>query len=71
MSHFDNQSTRQEQERQHLAFDHATLDGVDDGLCSRGYPLPACWYKPVYLLTARERGLIFGFWLQAWLRGSE
>lgn len=67
---FDNLSTREEQERQHAAFDHHVLEGVDDGLVARGYPLPACWYKPVYLLTPRERGLVFGYWLQAWLRGG-
>lgn len=70
MANWDNQNTKEEQERQHAAFDHHVLVGVDDGLCSRGYPLPGCWYKPVYMLTARERGLIFGYWLQAWLKGE-
>lgn len=69
MANFDNLSTRQEQERQHEAFDADVLVGVDDAQAYRGYPLPACWYKPVYMLTPRERGLIFGFWLQVWLKG--
>ena len=69
MAHFDNLATRQEQERQHEAFDMDVLAGVEDADSYRGYPLPACFYKPVYLLTPKERGFVFGYWLRVWLRG--
>lgn len=71
MAKWDNLHTRQEQARLHAAFDQGTLEGVEDGMVSNAYPLPACWYKPVYLLTARERGFVFGYWLQKWLERDE
>ena len=67
MANWDNQATRQEQEQQRANFEADILVGVDDADAYRGYPLPACWHKPVYLLTARERGLVFGYWLRVWL----
>lgn len=66
MSHFDNLSTREEQERQRASMD----DGFLDGDAFRGYPLPEFCNKAVKMLTPYERGFLIGWWskMEGWTK---
>jgi hypothetical protein len=67
MANWGNQHTQQVQAE--------TIDkhesGIDDGSAFIGYPMPAFFTKAVKMLTAYERGFIFGHWLKLWLDDSK
>ena len=62
MPNFDNAHVKQELERLEREFDEVVSDGYD----AHVNELPDFYSKPYKLLTARQRGYIFGRTLKAW-----
>jgi len=56
MTHWENLSTQVEEDGQRAQFD----EGLLEGYALPAYPLPAIASKPLYMLTVRERGVVYG-----------
>lgn len=68
----ENTAVQAERERQQGSMDDGVLDGADivDGMAFVGYPLPAMFFKPVYMLTAYEQGWLLGALWKRWTKGE-
>lgn len=62
MMPFDNAHVREEIARLKREFD----EGVSDGYDANANAMPDFYSKPYKMLTARERGYIFGRMLKEW-----
>lgn len=56
VANWDNENTRQEEERIAATYDEGLVEGYEANV----NVLPEFYFKPYYMLTARQRAYIFG-----------